>query len=108
MTFRSNGQFTMTTKQEILKRCEHSEFKDCRINAYPETISKEGILIQSPNFVFVDLDLGNFDNDINNLDIVNNSTLRKIATNARFASDTFLDWEWLSYLPTCRHSSSGQ
>jgi hypothetical protein len=78
MSFRSNGQFTVNTKQEILKRCEHSEFKDCRINAYPETISKEGILIQSPNFVFVDLDLGNFDNDIKKLDKVKNSTLRKM------------------------------
>ena len=66
MTFRSNGQFTVNTKQEILKRCEQSDFKDCRINAYPETIVKEGMLIQGPNFVFVDLDLGNFDNDINN------------------------------------------
>jgi hypothetical protein len=78
MTFRSNGQFTVNTKQEILIRCVQSDFKDCRINAYPETIVKEGILIQSPNFIFVDLDLGNFDNDINKLDKVKNSTLRKM------------------------------
>ena len=78
MTFRSNGQFTVNTKQEILKRCEQSDFKDCRINAYPETIVKEGMLIQAPNFVFVDLDLGNFDNDINKLNKVKNSTLRKM------------------------------
>ncbi len=78
MTFRSNGQFTVNTIQEILKRCVQSDFKDCRINAYPEAIVKEGILIQSPNFVFVDLDLGNFDNDINKLDRVKSSTLRKM------------------------------
>ncbi|MDF0680039.1 MAG: DNA primase noncatalytic subunit PriX [Candidatus Nitrosocosmicus sp.] len=78
MTSRSNGQFTVNTKQEILKRCEQSDFKDCRINAYPETIVKEEMLIQSPNFVFVDLDLGNFDNDINKLNKVKNSTLRKM------------------------------
>ena len=78
MTFRSNGQFTVNTKQEILKRCVQSDFKDCRINAYPETIVKEGILIQSPNFVFVDLDLGNFDNDLNKLYKVKSSTLRKM------------------------------
>ncbi len=79
MTFRSNGQFTVNTKQEIFKRCVQSDFKDCRINAYPETIMKGGILIQSPNFVFVDLDLGNFHNDYDKLDKVKNSTLRKMA-----------------------------
>ncbi|CAN5613808.1 hypothetical protein BH23THE1_BH23THE1_25510 [soil metagenome] len=78
MTFRSNGPFTVNTKQDILKRCEQSEFKGCRINTYPVTIAKEGVLIQSPNFVFIDLDLGNFDNDINKLDRVKNSTLRKL------------------------------
>ena len=78
MTFRSNGQFTVNTKQEILKRCEQSDFKDCRLNAYPETIVNDGILIQSPNFVFVDLDLGNFENDIDKLNKVKNSTLRKM------------------------------
>ena len=78
MTFRSNGQFTVNTKQEIFKRCVQSDFKDCRINAYPETIVKGGILIQSPNFVFVDLDLGNFHNDYDKLDKVKNSTLRKM------------------------------
>ncbi len=60
MTLRSNGQFTVNTKQEILMRCVQSDFKDCRINAYPETIVKEGILIQSPNFIFVDLDTWQF------------------------------------------------
>jgi hypothetical protein len=78
MTLRSNGQFTVNTRQEILERCEQSDFKDCRINAYPETIMKEGILIQSPNLVFVDLDLGNFDNDMDKLNKVKSSTLRKM------------------------------
>jgi len=35
MTSRSSGQFTVNTKQEILKRCEQSDFKDCRIDADP-------------------------------------------------------------------------
>lgn len=78
MTFRSNGQFTVNTKDEVLKRCEQADFKDCRINAYPQTIEKEGILVQPPNFVFIDLDLGNFNNDIKKLDKVKNSTLRKM------------------------------
>jgi len=78
MTFRSNGQFTVNTYQEILKRCVQADFKDCRINAYPETIVREGILIQPPNFVFVDLDIGNFEDDMNKLDKVKNSTLRKM------------------------------
>src|ERR1044072_7078115 len=70
MTLRSNGQFTVNTRLEILERCEQSDFKDCRINAYPETIVKEGMLIQAPNLVFVDLDLGNFDNDMDKLNKV--------------------------------------
>ncbi|HEU5120538.1 MAG TPA: DNA primase noncatalytic subunit PriX [Candidatus Nitrosocosmicus sp.] len=78
MTYRSNGQFTVTSKEEIFKRCEQDDFKDCRINAYPEVIENNGFLIQPPNFVFIDLDLSNFSNDIKKLDKVKNSTLRKM------------------------------
>ncbi len=78
MTYRSNGQFIVNTTDEVLKRCEQADFKDCRINAYPQTIDKEGILVQPPNFVFIDLDLGNFNSDIKKLDKVKNSTLRKM------------------------------
>lgn len=78
MTYRSNGQFTVISKKEILKICKHADFKDCRINAYPEVIEKDGFLIQPPNFVFIDLDLSNFSNDIKKLDRVKNSTLRKM------------------------------
>jgi hypothetical protein len=78
MTYRSNGQFIVNTTDEVLKRCEQADFKDCRINAYPQTIDKEGMLVQPPNFVFIDLDLGNFNSDIKKLDKVKNSTLRKM------------------------------
>lgn len=60
MTLKSNGQFTVTSKQEILKKCEQSNYKDCRINAYPEFTDYKGIVRQPPNFVFIDLDLSNF------------------------------------------------
>ncbi len=84
MTFKSNGQFTVTTKDEILRRCEQSDYRDCRINAYPEIIEKDGMLVQPPNFIFIDLDLENFDYNINRLDKAKNSTVRKMAIMSGF------------------------
>lgn len=78
MTARFNGQFSVKSREDLIKRYEQAEFKDCRVNAYPEVITKDGILIQPPNFVFIDLDLTNFSNDIKKLDKVKNSALRKI------------------------------
>lgn len=62
MTANSNGQFTVYSKNDILKRCIESDFIDCRINAYPEISKwkKYDMIRQSPNFIFVDLDLANF------------------------------------------------
>jgi hypothetical protein len=57
MTAKSNGQFTIYSKDDILKRCIESEFIDCRINAYPEYIKWEKceLIRQSPNFIFIDI-----------------------------------------------------
>jgi hypothetical protein len=62
MTIKSNGQFTVYSKDEILKRCIDSDFIDCRINAYPEYIKweKYDMIRQPPNFIFIDLDISNF------------------------------------------------
>jgi hypothetical protein len=84
MTFKSNAQFTVISKEEILKRCKQSDYKDCLINAYPEIIKKDGILVQPPNFILIDLGLANFDGDIKKLDKVKNSTLRKMAVVSGF------------------------
>lgn len=60
MTLKSNGQFTVTSREEILIKCEQSNFEDCRINAYPKFTDYKGIVRQPPNFIFIDLDLANF------------------------------------------------
>lgn len=78
MTARFSGQFSVESREDLIKRCEQAEFRDCRINAYPAVIEKEGVLVQPPNFVFIDLDLSNFNDDRNKLDKVKNSTLRKM------------------------------
>lgn len=72
-----SGQFTVTSKQDIIKRCEQSNYKDCRINAYSELIQK-GKLKQPPNLIIIDLGLANFDDDIKKLNKVKDGTLRKI------------------------------
>jgi hypothetical protein len=78
MTARFSGQFTVQSGEDLIKQCEQADLIDCRINAYPEVITKDGILIQPPNFIFIDLDLSNFNNDIKKLDKVKKSTLRKM------------------------------
>ena len=56
-TLASNGkQFTVCNKEQILNACIKSNFKDCRLNAYP--VLEDGVL-QAPNIIFIDLDLQN-------------------------------------------------
>ena len=60
MTSSSNGQFTVTSKEEILQSCKEANYIDCRINAYPEYAEYRGIARQPPNFIFIDLDKSHF------------------------------------------------
>lgn len=78
MTYTSNGQFSVYSKDEVFERCKHCSFIDCRINAYPEYTEYKGIVRQVPNFVFIDLDLGNFNHDNKKLDTALRKTLKKI------------------------------
>lgn len=78
MTAKFSGQFSVNSKEDLVQRYEQADLLDCRINAYPEIIEKNGILVQPPNFIFIDLDLSNFNNDKKKLDKVKNSTLRKM------------------------------
>ncbi len=78
MTVKYSGQFSINSREDITQRYKEAQFVDCRINAYPETIEKDGILVQPPNFIFIDLDLSNFGNDRKKLDKIKNSTLRKM------------------------------
>ena len=99
MAFNSNAQFTVASKEEILKRCRQSGYKDCRINAYPEIIEKDGILVQPPNFILIDLDLASFGGDIRKLDKVKNGTLRKMAVMSGFPTVTWTGNGYHIYLP---------
>jgi hypothetical protein len=54
--FSNNLQFTIYTLDQILNECIKANFLDCRINAYP-VLADSTIPIQTPNIIFIDLDL---------------------------------------------------
>ena len=78
MTFTSPWQFSVSSVEEIFEQCKYSDFIDCRINAYAEYTEYKGIIRQPPNFVFIDLDIGNFDHDIKKLNLALRNTVKKI------------------------------
>jgi hypothetical protein len=83
MTYISNGQFTVGSKKELIDRCEESKLRDCRLNAFPVFTYYKGIVMQPPDFVFVDLDLSNFstaNEPKKALDLALINTLRKISS----------------------------
>ncbi|MDN5847350.1 MAG: hypothetical protein L0H53_13875 [Candidatus Nitrosocosmicus sp.] len=53
----SNGLISINSKEEILRRCGEADHKECLINAYPEILEINGMLIQSSHFILIDLDL---------------------------------------------------
>ena len=57
MTFSSNGLISINSKEEILQRCKKADYKECLINGYPEILENNGILIQSPNLILIDMGL---------------------------------------------------
>jgi len=57
MTLSSNGLISINSKEEILQRCRDADYKECLINAYPEILELNGMLIQSANLILIDLDL---------------------------------------------------
>ena len=62
-TFASNGkQFIVYNKEQILDACIKSNFRDCRLNAYPVL---EDDIMQAPNIIFIDLDLNSNLNQLN-------------------------------------------
>lgn len=78
MTFSRSWQFSVTSKKDIYLECDKSNFIDCRINAYPECMNYGGIIRQSPNLVFIDLDISNFDQNQKRLDSALARTYKKI------------------------------
>ncbi|CAN5614199.1 hypothetical protein BH23THE1_BH23THE1_25570 [soil metagenome] len=57
MTLTSNGIISINSKEGILQRCREADHKECLINAYLDILEINGMLIQSPNFILIDLDL---------------------------------------------------
>lgn len=70
MTNQRRYQFAIYSKDEIVEYCKQADYIDCRVGAYPEYTQYKGIVRQSPDFVFVDLDLTNFNNDMEKLDSI--------------------------------------
>ena len=56
MTFKTNGQVFVESKDQITKYFEEAEFMDCRINGYPYHHDKD-IRKLYPSLIFMDLDL---------------------------------------------------
>lgn len=57
------GQLSISNKQEVLAKYKQANYIDCKINAYPEFIQWKGINRVPPSFLFIDLDLENFNYD---------------------------------------------
>jgi hypothetical protein len=53
-------QILVYNKDEALARFRQANLLDCRINTYPDYIGIAGVNRQSPNFIFIDLDLCRF------------------------------------------------
>jgi hypothetical protein len=99
MTKKSNYQFTVYSKDQIIQKCVASDFIDCRINAYPEYTEYKGIIRQPPNFVFIDLDLTNFEMDRRKLDWGLKRTLKKIKEYKGFPSVLWTGNGYHIYIP---------
>ena len=83
MTSASNGQFTVTSKEEIMQGCKEANYIDCCINAYPEHVEYQGIVRQPPNFIFIDLDKSHFSrckDPVRMLDRALDKTLKNISS----------------------------
>ncbi len=82
MTKRKNYQFTVYDKKDLIQKCIDSDFTDCRVNGYP-ILDKQELACYPPNFIFIDLDLSNFEkckNPKKMLDKTLRNVLNKITT----------------------------
>jgi hypothetical protein len=99
MTNKFNYQFTVYSKDQIIQKCIESDFIDCRINAYPEYTEYKGIVRQAPNFIFIDLDLANFEMDKKKLEFRLKRTLKKIEEYNGFPTVLWTGNGYHIYLP---------
>ena len=78
MTKALGYQKEVFNKHELLAYFKASNYKDCRINAYPAYTEYKGINLTAPSFIMIDLDLKDFELSIEKLDKILNKTLTKI------------------------------
>ena len=78
MTKALGYQKEVFNKHELLAYFKASDYKDCRINAYPAYTEYRGINLTAPSFIMIDLDLKDFELSIEKLDKILNKTLTKI------------------------------
>ena len=69
-----NKQFSVGNKQDIINSFVDSKLVDCRINAFP-ILKEDATWI--PNFLFIDLDLADFNFNKRSLKLALNKTLKK-------------------------------
>ncbi|HSF49856.1 MAG TPA: hypothetical protein VLA74_03770, partial [Nitrososphaeraceae archaeon] len=63
-TGKSKGkQLEVFSKEEAIKLFEDSDFVDCRINAFPSYTEYKGIQRYPPDFIFIDIDRKDFQDD---------------------------------------------
>jgi hypothetical protein len=76
MTAKSNGQITVHSKEQMLRKFEETDFIDCRVNAYP-LVPKN--ILQVPNIILIDIDINrSLKTGSKQIDAQLNKTLQKI------------------------------
>ena len=90
-----NHQFIVYSMEEALARFKQADLLDCKINAYPNRIEWKGLNRQSPDLIFIDLDLARFKSRLA-LDRALTRTLKKIKE--KFNCDVQPTVLWLSLI----------
>ena len=78
MTKALGYQKEVFNKLELLAYFKASDYKDCRINAYPAYTGYREINLTAPSFAMIDFDLKDFKHSRENLDKILHKTLNKI------------------------------
>jgi Primase X len=90
MTKALGFQKEVFNKYEILAYFKASDYKDCRINAYPTCTGFKGVNLTAPSFIMIDLDLKDFEYSTDELNKVLNKTIRKLCDIFHSAHPTVL------------------
>jgi hypothetical protein len=90
MTKALGYQKEVFNKYELLAYFKASDFKDCRINAYPTCTGFKGVNLTAPSFIMIDLDLKDFEYSTDELNKVLNKTIRKLCDLFHGAQPTVL------------------